>query len=84
MIDRSVAAEKVRLPLVSPRVFCDVDGGNCIQTASLDHAIESAVRLCTLELTWFAASDVTGVLAGFSADLDDGHIPAWCTTNCML
>ena len=30
----------------------------------------------TLKLTWFAASDVTGVLAGFSADLDDGHISA--------
>ena len=27
---------------------------------------------------------VTGVLAGFSADLDDGHIPASRTTNCVL
>ena len=31
-----------------------------------------------------AASDVTDVLAGFSAELDDGHIPGRRTTNRML
>ena len=30
-------------PLVAPRVFCDIDGGNRIQTASLGHAVESAI-----------------------------------------
>ena len=37
-------------PLVSPRVFCDVNGGNRIHNASLDHAVESAIRFCTVKM----------------------------------
>ena len=52
------------------------------------HFNHAVVRIlygfCTLKWTRLAVSDVTGVLAGFSADLDDGHIPAWRTTNCVL
>ena len=38
--------------------------GHVFKTASLDHVVDYAVGSCTLKLTWFAASDVTGVFAG--------------------
>ena len=38
--------KKSDCPLVAPRVFCNVNGGNRIQT-SLDHAIEYAVGFFT-------------------------------------
>ena len=34
-IDRSLAAEKSDYPLVAPRVFCNVNGGNRIQNGFL-------------------------------------------------
>ena len=44
---------------MAPHVFCDSNGGNRIQMASLDRDIESAVGFCTLKRMRFAASDVT-------------------------
>ena len=40
--------KKSDCPLVAPRVFCNVNGGNRI-LASLDHAIEYAVGFLTLK-----------------------------------
>ena len=39
--------KKADCPLVAPRVFCNVNGGNRIQTGFLDHAIEYAVGFFT-------------------------------------
>ena len=47
-------------------------------------SLDRVAFFCTLKWTWFVASDVTGALAGFSTDLDDGHIPARRTTNCVF
>ena len=66
-IDRSVAAENVRLSASGATSMA----GIVFKMASLVHAVEPAVGFCTL-------------LAGFSADLDDGHIPARRTSNCVL
>ena len=41
--------KKSDYPLVARRVNCDVNGGNRIQTASLDHAVECDVGFCTLK-----------------------------------
>ena len=71
-------------PLVARRVYLTSMAGMLFKMASLDHAIESAVGFCMVKWMWFATNDITGALAGFSADLDDGHIPARRTTNCVL
>ena len=59
--------------------------GMVFKMASLVHAVESAVGFCTSNERDLPppASDVTGALAGFLADLDEGHIPAQRTTNCV-
>ena len=39
--------KKSDYPLVAPRVFCNVNGGNRIQTGFPYHSIEYAVGFCT-------------------------------------
>ena len=56
-IERLLATEKVRLSASGARVFCNVNGGNRIQTG--------------FPWTWFVANDVISdlaMLAGFSMD----------------
>ena len=52
--------------LVAPRLFCDVNGGNRIQTGFPRPCCWPWILY--VKWTWFVASDVTSDLAGFSVD----------------